>query len=270
MQRLAFCLLFLPILCAQNAKDIIRRSMERDSVNWEQRKNYTYVQRIETRRYDGNHRLIATASESKEILVLDGRRYDRLMARDDQPLSPKEARRERDRMDAELARRRRESAADKSRLEKERIEERKFLLELPEAYNLRLTGAERIGDEPAWVIQAEPKPGYRPANPRASVLAKVRARIWINQATYEWVKADVDAVDTISFRFGLFRIAPGGHLTFEQTRVNGEVWLPEHITVRADARLALIKTVHGEIDITYRDYKKFQANSRIVEDGEKY
>jgi hypothetical protein len=54
-------------------------------------------------------------------------------------------------------------------------------------------------------------------------------------------------------------------LNFDQVRVNEEVWLPAHISVRADARLAYLRKLREELDVTYRDYQKFSADSRIVE-----
>jgi hypothetical protein len=34
--------------------------------------------------------------------------------------------------------------------------------------------------------------------------------------------------------------------------------------VKAEARIALLKKMRAEIDITYREYRKFQADSKIV------
>jgi hypothetical protein len=50
----------------------------------------------------------------------------------------------------------------------------------------------------------------------------------------------------------------------EQSRVNDEVWLPLAITVKGDARLALIKSFRAQIDIAYRNYKKFQTESKFT------
>ena len=80
-------------------------------------------------------------------------------------------------------------------------------------------------------------------------------------------KAEGEAIDTLSFGFFLFRVAPGATVSFEQTSVNGEVWLPSRISVRAEARIAVLKKMHAEIDITYREYRKFQADSKIIADG---
>ena len=47
-------------------------------------------------------------------------------------------------------------------------------------------------------------------------------------------------------------------------RVNDEVWLPSRATIRADARVIYLKKLREEMDITYRDYHKFQTDSRMV------
>ena len=81
--------------------------------------------------------------------------------------------------------------------------------------------------------------------------------------------AQADVIEPLSFGLGLLRIAEGGTVTFEQKRVNEEVWLPSHILIHGDARLAYLKKVRAEIELTYRDYKKFQTDSKIVTTEEK-
>ena len=75
----------------------------------------------------------------------------------------------------------------------------------------------------------------------------------------------ISALDPISFGLGLVKLASGAVLNFDQIRVNDEVWLPAHISVRADARLVYLRKLREELDISYRDYQKFQADSKIVE-----
>ena len=116
-----------------------------------------------------------------------------------------------------------------------------------------------------WVIEAQPKPGYKPKMKRAEILRHLRGKIWVDEADYQWVKAEAEVIDPISFGLGLIKLESGAVLNFEQVRVNEEVWLPSLISVRADARLAYLKKLREELDITYRDYRKFQADSRVVE-----
>ena len=270
MRRLLLFAVVWGAASGQDAAEIVRKSLDRDQSNFERLKNYTYQQRSEAREYDSNRKLKKTEVETFEILVLARRPYARLISRDDKPLSAKEERKAQEELEKESAKRMRESASDKAKIEKERELERKYFREIPNAFVLRILGVEQVSGKPAWVIEAEPRKGYKPPSlPSANLLTKVRGKFWIDQAEHQWVKADLEAVDVLSFGLGLFRIAPGGAIHFEQTRVNDEVWLPARATIRADARLAFIKKVHGEYDITFKDYRKFQAESKFVAGEEK-
>jgi hypothetical protein len=261
--------LFAASLLAQDPAEIVLRSIERDARNFELLKDYTYTERTQTQMYGAQGGRERSTSDTYEILRLEGRPLRRKIAHDDQPLSASDARKEQERLDREVAKRRAESPADKAKLERQRVEERKFLREIPQAFALKLDGVEQVSGKPAWAIEFEPKPGYEPRDSRARQLTKVRGKLWIDQAEYQWVKGDAQLFGTLSFGFSLVRIAPGTALHFEQIRVNDEVWLPSKVTAHADARVAYLKRLRAEIDVRYRDYKKFQADSRIVEVEEK-
>ena len=250
---------------AQDAAEILRRSIEHDAANIELLKNYTFVERNEERTYDGSGRLKSRESETYEILILEGRPWGKQIERNDKPLDAKDARREQEKLDRELAKRKRETDRDPDREDKDTIQSRRFLREVPQAFVLSIDGVEQIDGRPVWVISATPRAGYRPKLPHGDVLTKVRGKIWIDQAEYQWVKVDAEAIAPLSFGLGLLRLAPGGSLHFEQTRVNDEVWLPSKAEIRADARVAYVRKLRAEMDIQYRDYKKFQSDSRILE-----
>jgi hypothetical protein len=264
MTRLVFALIAAPLAPAQDALEIVRRSVERDAYNAGRLKNYAFIEREERRFFDKNGKPQSTKSETNEILILGGRPYARKIAENDKPLSEKDSRKEQERLDREAARRQKESAGERAKLAKERAEQRRFLREVPDAFTFRLLGEEQVSGKPAWVIEALPRPAYRPKDSRAKVLAKVRGRLWIEQAEYEWVKAEAEVLQTLSFGLGVVRVAPGGTLRFEQMRMNDEVWVPSSVSVRAQARLAFVKQFRGEFETTYRDYRRFQSESRIV------
>jgi len=253
------------LICGQDATDIIRQSVERDATNFERFKNYTFLERVEERRYGRNGNLSSKEIQTYEFMVLGGRPYGKLVERDDKPLPAKEARKEQEKLEKEAAKRQRESASDKAKEDKDRAEERRYLREIPEVFHLTLQGTDEIGGRPVWIIGAQPKPGYKPKMKRAEILTHLRGKIWVDQADYQWVKTEAEVIDPISFGLGLVKLESGAALNFEQARVNEEVWLPSVISVRADARLAYLKKLRAELDITYRDYKKFQADSRVVE-----
>jgi hypothetical protein len=269
MNRLIIAIFTLWPAWGQDPVDIIRRSLDRDISNFEHLKDYTYQEHEQDRQFDNAGKLKKTESETNEVMILGGRPYERLIARNDKPLSAKEAAKEQEKLDQEVARHQNLSAAEKARLEKRRAENRKFLREIPEAFSFRLVGEENISGKPAWIITADPKPDFHPKDIRAKILSKMRGKIWVDKGEYQWVKVEAEVLDTISVGMALFRVAPGGSISFEQARVNDEVWLPAHIHVRADARVAYLKKMHAEVEVNYRDYKKFQSDSRIVATDDK-
>jgi hypothetical protein len=249
---------------APSADAIIRKSLDRDFFNYDSIKNYTYDEHEVDREYSGDGKLKKTESETDEILILGGRPYEKKIAKDGKPLSESDARHEQEKMDKEAAKREHMTAGELAKVEKDRADERAYMREIPDAFNFRMLGEEEISGKPAWIIQADPKPGYRPKDSKAKLLTKVRGKIWIDQGEYHWVKLEAEVLDPISFGLGLVRIAEGGKMRFEQKRVNDEVWLPTHIFIHGDARVAYVKKMHAEIEITYSDYRKFQTDSKIL------
>ena len=82
--------------------------------------------------------------------------------------------------------------------------------------------------------------------------------------TYDWTRAEAEAIDTVSYLGIAFRLSPGSRVSLEQTRVNGEIWLPKRVSVAASGRILLLKRFGGEWDLTYSDYRKFQTETRIL------
>jgi hypothetical protein len=82
------------------------------------------------------------------------------------------------------------------------------------------------------------------------------------------VKIDIECIDTISWGLFLARINKGSTIHVEQVRVNDEVWLPKHVTVKMDARIALLKNLDVQYVINFRDYQKFRTDAVIRPLGE--
>lgn len=261
------CLFACPVL-AEDAASIVRRSVERDRVNFERVRDYTFLERTVVREYDGRGRLKKTESETFDVLILGGRPYKQLTAKDDRPLSPAEAAKAEATFDKEMRKRQTETekqrAKQAAKEEKERREARAFLAEVPEAFNFRMAGEEKVDGLPVWVIDAEPRAGFKSKVRRGDLLSKFRGRVWIAQGDLQWVRVEAETIGTVSFGLFLARLGPGARLSFEQRRVNDEVWLPSRATTRLDARVALLKRFNAEVDVEWKQYRKFQTDSRVV------
>jgi hypothetical protein len=256
------------ILVAQEPREIVRRSVEIDRKNLEIGRNYTYLERREERELDGSGKVKNTEVQTSDVTLLEGSPYRRLVARNDQPLSPKEQSKEEDKLRKSIEERRKETKEERERRiadwERRRQRQREPLKELPDAFDFRLIGEEALASGAVYVIDAMPKPGYKPKLPSSAYFPRVKARLWIDKNDYHWARIDVETLDTISFGGFLVRLAKGTRLVIEQAHVNQEVWLLKGLTVQVSARVALIMSVRRDIIITLSDYKKFQVDSRLV------
>lgn len=253
---------------SQDAREIVRKSVELDQTNWLRMADYTWVGRSRERHFDSRDRVTSDHQEAWETIILDGQPFRRTLERDGKPLPPDEQRKQQQKLDRDTARLERQTPAEKQRraaeYEETRRRERAFLLEIPDAFDLRIEGSDKIDGRDVWVISGVPKPGYRPKSRDGAALLKIRGKMWIEKAGYQWVRLEAQTTATISFGLFLARLNPGAKLVLEQTRIGDELWLPKREYMIGSGRIALLKRIAEDDEITWSGYKKFQVDSRIV------
>lgn len=251
-------------LLAQDPREIVRRAVTQDRPYFDRARDYNYQRSVQVQQFDKRGKVTQTETATYDVGVYYGRSYERLIARDGQPLSPKDDAREQAKMDRELAKRKRQADAEQKAGREERKAERQAFREIPEAFNFSILGEETRFARKMWVIQATPRPGYKPVNDQARLLPKMQGKMWVDQADYQLARVEAETIDTFSVGAFLVRVGRGSRIVLEQSRVNDEVWLPLAISIKGDARLALIKSFRAQIDIAYRNYKKFQTESKFT------
>jgi hypothetical protein len=256
------------VLSEGQMQQLLRVVAEKDIENDKKLRDYTYIEHEVDHKLDGKGQVKTTESKTYEILEIYGEQVQRLIEKDDKPLSEKEKDKEEDKIQKVIDKRKNESESDRKKREekeeKEREDDRKFVREVADAYNFTLLGTESVGGREAWVINGEPRPGYEPHMKDAKFLPKFHGRVWIDKSDLQLAKMDVECMDTISLGLFLARFHKGSRLMLEQTRVNDEVWLPREVAVKVDVRLALFKNFDVDVEQTFRDYKKFRATTKIL------
>jgi hypothetical protein len=259
---------FTPTLLAQEARDIVKRSVELDQANWQRMKDYTWIARQTDRELGSSGQVKSQKIEEWETVVIYGEPHRRMLQRNGKPLSEGDQRKEQDKLDQAVAKRTSETPQQRARreadFEHEREKDREFLREVPDLFDFKMLGEEKIDGRDVWVISATPKPNAHPKHGDAKPLLKVEAKVWIDKAEYQWVRLEAETTATISFGLFIARLSPGAKLIFEQTRVNDDVWLPKREVVRGAARLGLVKKLAGEEEITWNNYRKFQVDSKVL------
>ncbi|HLW55051.1 MAG TPA: hypothetical protein VKW06_19630 [Candidatus Angelobacter sp.] len=249
-------------------REIVRRSVEVDHHNWELARSYTCRQHEVEKDLDRHGQARSTKTRTYDVNFYYGELYSRLIQKDDQPLNEADQKKEDEKLEKFLAKLRNQSEEERDRRlskeKKEHEEERLFLRDMVNAYDFTLVGSETVNGTDAWVIDAAPRKDFRPTQPHADMLSKIKGRIWIEKKDYNWVKVEAESIDTISFGLFLFRIHKGAHFSLDQVHLNDEVWLFHRIYVNGSARLALFKNLAVEQEDEFTNYKRFSATTRIL------
>jgi len=253
---------------AQDPRELVRRSIAQDQLDWVRMKDYTWQAHSVERHFDGHGKVESTKREAWETLMLDGQPHRRNLERDGKPLSPDEQRSEQKKLDQAVSKLSSETLADKQRrmeeAEKQRQREFAFLSEIPDLFDLRFEGESTVDGRPVWVVSGTPRPGAKARSRDAKMLLKVRGRMWIDKATYQWAKVEVETTDTISWGVFLARLNPGARLTFEKTEVNPELWLPKRLFLAGSGRVGLIKKLAEDQEVEWSNYQRFSVDSKVL------
>src|SRR5437773_3263503 len=155
--------------CAQeNPQEIIRRSVVANEADWKAGPNFSFTERDVTTK--GGSKTVKTY----EVLMIKESPYQRLIAVNDKPLSPAAQAQEKQKLEREIANRKKESpgahAKRIAQFQRERQQDHMMLQEMIHAFNFKLTGSDKLDGHEVYVVEATPRTGYRPKSRDTKVL----------------------------------------------------------------------------------------------------
>src|ERR1700737_1398668 len=220
--RIALALVFISVSTAQqpDAREIIRRSVAASEHNWKIARNYTFLQRTEECQINSAGQVKSKQVKTHDVTLLEGSPYFRLTERDDHPLPPAEENKEQEKLNKSIAGRLKETPAQRERriheYEQRRERQRADVAEVPEAFDFRIVGEERVEGRDTWVVDATPRRDYHPRTRDTKILSHVKGRLWIDRQTFQWVKLEAEVIDPVSGGFFLGRPHPGTPFPFRR------------------------------------------------------
>lgn len=237
-----------------DVNDVIRRSVAVTQADWEAAPRYQYRER------DVKGKKI----ETYEVTMIEGSPYYRLIARNDHPLSTQEALKEQAKLQAEIDKRRRENAAQRAKriatYQRERDEDHLFLREMADAFSYRLLGSDVADGRSVFVLEAAPRPEYRPPNTKAKVLTHMRGKLWIDKEECQWVKVEAEVTAPVSL-YLVAHVGPGTRFSLEQMPIGKNLWLPKRFTMQARVTVFGVPQQRKEEEM-YSDYRLIGNDDR--------
>ena len=250
---------------------------------------YTYTETITSREFDPKGQMKVKESETFELTFYKGSRIRRLVAKNGKPLSPKEE------ADAQKDVEKRIRAIEKREAEKERKEregaqkvsknsgantdgdlngdspdgdseyerkERPTIADVLRASKLLNPRRERFRSRDVIVFDFEPLPGYKPQKNYEKLFGKMAGAIWIDPIDKQVARVEARLIEAYKIGGGMLAsLKEGANFTFEQERVNQEIWLPTRAEINLGVRVLLLKGLNINQTITYGDYKRFSVEA---------
>lgn len=261
-------------LCfGEDARSLVVRAVAADDHRDRLARDYTYKLRNERRELDADGGIKSVHTRIDEVLYIGGNRYLRPLEKDGKPIADAEQHKEQAKLDrAATEASRLTEAAHNKRIEDEersRAKRRAQFKDVPDAFDFRLVGETVIDGRGAYEITAAPRAGYQ--GELRGILSSLQGTLWIDKMDFNWVKFEAEVLKPFSLGWFLARIGEGTHITYEMMRVgtsgDDELWVPKDISLKASARLVLLKKIDIEQKVTFSEYRKFQTDSRVVSTG---
>jgi hypothetical protein len=252
------------LAASPNPDDIISKSIAATKSDWAEASRYSYLERdVESKRHDPR------TAKTYRVLMIDGSPYNLVTAIEDRPLAPDEKAAEQRKLQREIEKRQKESERERdkriAKYKKESERDHDMLQEMIAAFEFHLNGEAQVDGRSCWVLDAEPKPVYEPTDHEGHVLKGMKGRLWIDKASYQWVKVHAEVVKPVTFYGFLAKVGPGTAFDLEQAPVAGDVWMPKAFSVSVHAStLGLFSENSTESD-TYRDYQPMPQAAALLQ-----
>jgi len=231
-------------------------------------RDYTYHVHLEQQELDHNGTLKKTTTTDAESLTIDGIRVDRTVARDGKPLTPKEAQKESDRIDKEVA---------KAKQHREKLDAEgkptdargddlltvSRILELGTFSNPRRVS---LNGRPTIVLDYTGNPNAKTRNETEKVFRDLVGTAWIDEQDHILVRGQGHFLHDFKVGGGLvLNIHQGFSFDFTATHITANIWLPATIDAQGSARLLLFESINGRVHLVTSDYRKFHSTSTIIQ-----
>jgi hypothetical protein len=236
---------------------IIQRSVQANQRDWQAAPQYDYMERDQT----------GKGTRTDQVSMILGTPYRRLVAIDRKPLLSGRQAQEQRKMEAAMAGRQRESPGRRearvASYRRERHAEHLLIEQLTEAFDFRLVGQRTLDGRPAYLLQANPRPGYNPPNRDSRVLRGMQGELWIDAQTYQWMKVTAVVIRPVQIVGLLARVEPGTSFELEYRAVMPDIWLPVHYAMKATATVLGMFRHAIQDDESYYGYQKAGPQAAI-------
>lgn len=233
-------------------EEIVERSVENSNADWAAAPQFSFTEKDVITK--GGKRTVKTY----QVLTIEGSPYNKLLAVNDEKLTPAEAASEQRKLQGEINRRHAETRSVRQKriaeYQQERRQNHALMQEMVKAFKFKLLGEDTVSGRRCFVLDATPRAAYQPTSRDTKVLKGMRGKMWIDMEQYQWVKVHAEVFQPVAFGLFIAHVQPGTDFLLEQEPVQGNIWLPTHFVSHVKAEVMV--WAHNSVDDeTYSGYR---------------
>ncbi len=213
-------------------KELLSKVAERARETKEKAPHYEFTRTKITLEVDQKGHVESHEDETYRTIVLAGRFYPRLVARNGKPLSPAEAAKEREK-EAEYERHPKAGTKDADSILTHVKEGFAKLLEF------EIAGQEKIDGRAAYVVSVRAKEGLRPSTVEERVISRIAGRIWIDTSEFEVVKVDLALTRPVRIGWGVLGSVDQFKFVVRRNRLEDGEWVNSDVNIWLQFRILL-------------------------------
>ena len=236
----------------------------------EKRERYTCRLIEIERKHDGDGRVKETETRVYEVTPVGSAFVERLMSVNGRELSASEREKEDKRVQKEVEDiiKRREKREEKEERARARGEEKKDDGDVEIKDFLRISEITSVRREvfrghEVIAFDFEPRKGFKPRNRAEDIVNKLAGTIWVDEAAQQIARLEARLTDSYKIGGGvLASIGASTAFSFDQEKIDDDVWLPASMEANVSARVLLLAKFNRSVERRYSDYKKYQVDSK--------
>jgi len=226
------------------------------------RENYTYTSYQVVQDIDANGQVKKTESSEYQDFFVSGHVIERKVKANDKPLNEHEQQKETERV-TKLVEKAEKTPRGQS-LEGPSISISR-VLEIMDVSNER---RELYRNDPTIVFDFVGRKDAKTHGLAEDASKKLQGTLWIDEADRQVVHLEVRFDDNFRMVGGLLAtVQKGSSFRFDQSKVNGEIWLPTGAEGTVQARLLMFKSLRQHFRERDYDYQRFKVETQQTKDA---
>jgi hypothetical protein len=243
-------------------RQLMREVMEHQKQLDRIRENYTYTSYQVVQDIDENGQVKKTETSEYNDFFVNGHVIERKVKSNDKPLDAHEDEKETERV-KKLVEKAEKTPRDQP-LEGQTISVSR-LLDIMDVRNER---REVYGGKPTIVFDFVGRKDAKTHGLAEDASKKLQGTIWINEADRQVAHLEASFDDNFRLAGGLVAtVQKGSSFRFDQSKVNGEIWLPTGSEGTMQARLLLLKKLRQHFQERVYDYQRFKVETQQQKDA---